>query len=79
MEHIANILSQQFPHFAEIHTFRTQGFVGVTVCNTSELLADQTEVHLLKPATIQLYETTLKAFLNWRGWQEKWYPSSDLQ
>jgi hypothetical protein len=79
MEYIANILSQQFPHFEDMQTFRTQGYVGIGVCNTSDLLADQTEVHLLKPEVIQLYETTLKAFLNWGGWQEKWYHSSEYR
>ena len=36
---------QRFPHYEDIRTFHTQGFVGINICNTSDLLTDQTETH----------------------------------
>ena len=73
MTHIASLISVQFPMFENIRPSQSEGFVGVVICNTHELLAEPNETHLLKPIALQIYEATFKAFLDWDGWQEDWW------
>ena len=73
MKHIAKELTSQFPIFPNISTWRDQGGVGIVICDTTEIISDANQTHLLKPIAHRIYETSFKAFINWNGWQEDWF------
>ncbi len=70
MTHIAKHMSQHFPMFTDIRAYSAQGFVGVVICDTNDVLAEPNETHLLKSIAMDVYETGFKAFLDWDGWRQ---------
>ncbi len=76
MEYIKQELTSHFPTLQNMRTWRTQGFVGLGLCDTTDLLEPTNQTYLLKPIVHQLYKTTLKAFLDWNGWQQDFHANA---